>query len=145
MGYFDAVKLLMERGADVTLAENDGMTPLFHAADQGHSEICTYIIRKDWRQAKSREPVTGETALHFAAKQGHQATVIALLDTIYCEHDAKDNRGIDAAFLAKVNGHYHIAEAIDLWLKKQAEDEANSFPIPDELIYGESRGGKCMH
>eukprot|EP00386_Alphamonas_edax_P009289 GDKI01030577.1.p1 GENE.GDKI01030577.1~~GDKI01030577.1.p1 ORF type:complete len:618 (-),score=143.86 GDKI01030577.1:270-2123(-) len=138
MGYLDAVKLLIEGGADVTLAGNDGMTALFHAADEGHTAICKHIIDEDYAQKRTQHPLTGMTAVHFAAESGHKETAIALLDMYCCRPDTKDNRGVDPATAAQINGHYHVAEAIDAWAKKQSQIKYE--PIPKHLMSPFSRG-----
>lgn len=46
-GFTDMVSLLLEFNASVDLAGDNGMTPLCHAASQGHIEIIRMLITKD--------------------------------------------------------------------------------------------------
>jgi ankyrin repeat protein len=39
----EVVRLLVEAGADVNLADGDGVTPLAHARRKGYSEIITIL------------------------------------------------------------------------------------------------------
>ncbi|GMK43800.1 hypothetical protein PghCCS26_09270 [Paenibacillus glycanilyticus] len=40
----ETVKLLIEHGADVSLADNDGVTPLQHARKRGFKEIVQLLV-----------------------------------------------------------------------------------------------------
>lgn len=40
----DIVALLLEAGADLSLARNDGVTPLHIAAQNGHRAICQLLV-----------------------------------------------------------------------------------------------------
>jgi ankyrin repeat protein len=39
----EVVKYLKEAGADVTVANNDGITPVYIASQEGHLEIVKYL------------------------------------------------------------------------------------------------------
>lgn len=38
-GYIDVVDVLIEKGADITIADNDGWTPVNSASANGHAEV----------------------------------------------------------------------------------------------------------
>jgi ankyrin repeat protein len=42
-GYAEAVSMLLEAEADVNVARNDGVTPLYVAAHNGHAEVVTML------------------------------------------------------------------------------------------------------
>lgn len=45
-GQLDAVRLLIDKGADVNLATKKGYTPIMVAAMNGHKDILSYLIQK---------------------------------------------------------------------------------------------------
>ncbi|PMD56795.1 ankyrin, partial [Hyaloscypha bicolor E] len=45
-GHIDVVKLLLEKGADVNAAEQDGQTPLRWASESGHVNIVKLLLEK---------------------------------------------------------------------------------------------------
>ncbi|KAF2135963.1 uncharacterized protein K452DRAFT_322730 [Aplosporella prunicola CBS 121167] len=45
-GHLETVKLLLEKGADLSVSNNDGWTPLNSAADSGHLEIVKFLLEK---------------------------------------------------------------------------------------------------
>ncbi len=42
----EAVKELVEKGADVSKATNNGYTPLYMASQQGHEEVVRVLVEK---------------------------------------------------------------------------------------------------
>ena len=45
-GHLEVVKLLLEKSADVTVANNGGWTPLNSAASNGHNEMVKLLLEK---------------------------------------------------------------------------------------------------
>jgi ankyrin repeat protein len=43
-GHIDIVKLLLQKRADTTIANNDGLTPLNVAASEGHTNIVNLLL-----------------------------------------------------------------------------------------------------
>ena len=77
-GNAETVKLLLERGADVNAKDNDGWTPLQHAAKRGNVEIIKLLLEKGADvNAKSND---GVTALMSAAKRGYMEIIKLLLE-----------------------------------------------------------------
>lgn len=54
-GYLDIVKLLIQAGADVNSIDNEGATPLDHAADFRFSDVAIFLIK---HHAKYLKPET---------------------------------------------------------------------------------------
>ena len=77
-GDINAVKTLIEQGADVNAREHPGVTPLHTAAGEGHANVVTLLIEKGADvNAKSRR---GYTPLMFAAMYGHADVAKFLID-----------------------------------------------------------------
>lgn len=70
-------QLLLAAGAAVDPVDDDGLTPLHHAARRGDTAFVRVLLGA---RADVRRPAgDGQTALHLAAAVGHRATVAALL------------------------------------------------------------------
>jgi len=76
MGHNTCVRLLLQHGASVDLARQDGATPLFKACHKGHEEVVKEILKYNPRLGNLQN---GWTCLHAAALSGHSNLVIHLL------------------------------------------------------------------
>jgi ankyrin repeat protein/mono/diheme cytochrome c family protein len=72
------VKLLIEHGADPSLATANGQTPLMAAAARGNVELIGLLL--DRKVDVNAQNGAGETALMFAASSGNTRAVKLLLD-----------------------------------------------------------------
>jgi len=77
-GQTSIVKLLLEKGADVTVGNREGWTPLNSASDSGHVEVVKLLLEKgaDITVATER----GWTPLNSASSNGHVEVVKLLLE-----------------------------------------------------------------
>jgi len=73
----DNVRRLCELGADLELANDQGCTPLLHAAMLDDSRFVTELLRRGARPTARSS--AGMSALHFSAGRGHHRTLRALL------------------------------------------------------------------
>jgi ankyrin repeat protein len=46
-GHVDVVKLLLEKGADMTVRNREGWTPLHSASNSGHIDVVKLLLEKD--------------------------------------------------------------------------------------------------
>ena len=90
-GNIDAVKFLVENGANTEIVEYDmGNTPLMAAIYGGHIEICLYLISKGANiHARNK---TGDTPIHFAAILGNYS-MLKLLHKLGADINEKNNDG----------------------------------------------------
>ena len=95
----DAIRLLMEHGANPSLARNDGSTPLMTMAGLGargpiDEDVRLEAIKLFWNAGMdvgATDKATGNTALHFAAQRGANRIVdflIAAGASLHAENDA---------------------------------------------------------
>jgi len=69
------VRLLAERGANVKTPTNNGATPVFIAAQNGHAKVVRLLAELG---ANVKTPMNGCTPVFIAAQNGH-AKVVRLL------------------------------------------------------------------
>ena len=74
-----AVRALLQQGADVNLAQGDGMTALHWAAEHGDQALAQVLVAAGANPAAVTR-VGRYTPLHVAAKGGHHLVVRTLLD-----------------------------------------------------------------
>jgi ankyrin repeat protein len=65
------VRALIELGADVNKARNDGVTPLYIAAQVGHEAVVRALIEAGVDVNRAADD--GVTPLYVGAQQGHEA------------------------------------------------------------------------
>ncbi len=115
-GHDDAVKLLIDRGADVNAVQIRGQTALMWAAAEGHADVVKLLMARgadpSLASAAStkpeRRPAGGMTALLFASRQGKLDAARALVDGgADVNQAAADNTS--PLLIAIVNGHYDVA------------------------------------
>lgn len=113
-GLVDITALLLCRGADPSLCDNQGQTPLTLAARQGHVGVLQIML--DWIQDQESDTIQtllehsdieGWTALRSASWGGHNEAVKMLLEA-GVEVDGCDPEGRTALRAAAWGGHEEI-------------------------------------
>lgn len=75
-GHLQCVCLLLNSGADSTLADSDGKTALHKAAENGHQEVCKILLKKTPCLLEAKD-IHGKTALECALpKHPHMSEVL---------------------------------------------------------------------
>jgi ankyrin repeat protein len=77
-GHLEVVKLLLEKVADITVANHNGWTPLNSAADSGHLEVVKLLVEKGADITVANH--NGWTPLNSAADSGHLEVVKLLVE-----------------------------------------------------------------
>lgn len=102
-GHFEVVKLLLEhKGFDVDADDNEGWTPLYHAAEYGHPKMIKQLVA-----SKARIPsqsIIGTTPLHIAARESYLPFVRFLVSVT---RKAKANMGEEQGRSAFTIAVYH--------------------------------------
>ncbi len=115
----EAVRSLLDRGADVNAAQGDGMTGLHWAAKYGNAEMAAMLIGA----GANPEAVTrlGEhTPLHVASTAGH-ASVVSVLVEAGADANASTTTGATPLHFAAASGS---GEAVEVLLARGAEPDA---------------------
>jgi ankyrin repeat protein len=115
----EAVRSLLDGGADVNAAQGDGMTGLHWAAKHGNVEMAAMLIGA----GANPEAVTrlGEhTPLHVASTAGH-ASVVNVLVEAGADANASTTTGATPLHFASASGS---GEAVEVLLARGAEPDA---------------------
>ena len=99
-GHEAVVRALIQAGAHVNMAIDEGVTPLSIAAHQGHETIVRVLIEASADVNKAAND--GATPLYMAAHQGHEAVVRALIEASADVNKARDD-GATPLFVAVCN------------------------------------------
>ena len=95
--------LLLEHGARVDTTNDQGVSPLLHAADAGHTAMVNLLVSHGGR-VDERKANTQDTPLILASGRGHLSTVSALL-AHGAELDLQRHAGMTALHVAAQEGH----------------------------------------
>ncbi|RYP49226.1 hypothetical protein DL769_011102 [Monosporascus sp. CRB-8-3] len=116
-GDVEVVKLLLDGGADVAVADKDGWTPLIAASSKGHVDVVRLLLATSGVNADLKDSESGQTPLSRAAANGCKAVVQLLLDTGKVNINSGDNNGRTPLQWAAERGHETIVRRL---LKKGA-------------------------
>ena len=103
-GDLEAVRALLEEGADANEAQGDGMTALHWAARHGHAEMARLLITAG-ANVNAGTRIGRYTALHLASRAGSAPVVEALLAAGADVHAATTNSGATPLHLAAESGN----------------------------------------
>jgi hypothetical protein len=108
-GDSDAVKEQLDKGVNVNIRKENGVTPLMASSLTGQIDIVKLLL------AKGANPNTqnnnGQTALYIASKHGHK-DIVQLLLANGANVNAKDNAGFTAFVAATLADHGDIAKLL---------------------------------
>ncbi|GMH36812.1 hypothetical protein BSKO_04685 [Bryopsis sp. KO-2023] len=108
-GHVEAVKILIQEGANVDSKDNLGFTPLLDAAFYSRVDVIEVLLESgadiEARTDKS------STALILAAQEGHLKVAKVLVEA-GADVDAQTEEGSTALYLAAQEGHLEIAKVL---------------------------------
>ncbi|RKK73949.1 hypothetical protein BFJ68_g18190, partial [Fusarium oxysporum] len=102
------VKMLLEKGADITTTNNYGWTPLHVASNNGHAEVVKMFLEKGANVMTANDD--GWTPLLSASAEGHVDVVKFLFETSPLHSTETDSLGCTALFLASRNGRLPVVQ-----------------------------------
>lgn len=113
-GHVDVIKELVQMDSQVNHADNNGYTPLLHAARLGHLEALRFLLQNGALAAE--KSMDDSTALHFSSRIGHLNAVKELIGSSNCE--CVDGEGYTALHRAAAGGFFEVVA----YLYSQYED-----------------------
>eukprot|EP00741_Cyanophora_paradoxa_P000389 tig00000404_g380.t1 len=139
-GKAEAVKALLQAGADVNAKAADDVTPLMFASQGGHAGAVAAIADDKRSQINAQNSKTKQTALHLAAMKGHLEVIQILL-----KHRAnltyKDKHGKRPVDVAKAADVRHVLEeAAKPKQSKRPDGGANAAKRKAAAAGGEGEG-----
>jgi ankyrin repeat protein len=117
-GHEAVVKLLLEKGVDVTRVAINGWTLLHNASKSGHADVVKLLLEKGADVTAATK--NGWTPLHNASKSGH-ADVVKLLLEKGADGAAAAIDGRTPLQLASKNGHAEVVKLLVAASKEEAE------------------------
>lgn len=114
-GHLPCVRWLVEKGVNPRTATKKGCTPLLSAAHSGDVPMLKYLSQF---QPLSYTGEFGQTALHYAAANGHVSAVQWLCTQSGVDATMKSADGFTAMDLAERSGHIPVTEYLKCWLSE---------------------------
>lgn len=123
-GVVEVFELLLDAKADVLVKDEQGRSPLFHAAEHGHAEMVRILLYNGKRRANEKEkkekdvvdPNTSDrwarTPLIAACIRGHRAVVDVLLSKNNTNLESQDYLGFTALHQAARQNHADIVSTL---------------------------------
>ncbi|KAB5583631.1 hypothetical protein GE09DRAFT_1248057 [Coniochaeta sp. 2T2.1] len=109
-GDLASAQLLLDKGADIEMADHDGHTPLLFAASNDHEAVVRLLLDEGAR-LEAADQIYGRTPLSWAASKGHETVVRLLLDR-GAEVDAADNSRRTPLSWAASRGHDDVVRLL---------------------------------
>jgi hypothetical protein len=110
-GQLDAVRLLLDRGADPSLVDSDGFTPLMDAAGKGHAAAVVRELAARGVDLDTAQPETGCTAFHFACYYDRPECAAALVD-LGCNTAIRNKYEATGKQIAELKGHAAVLDVL---------------------------------
>ncbi len=104
-----SLSAVISSGISVNTADNDGVTALMEAADDGNAEAARLLIKHGANVNVADED--GDTALMMAADEGHTQVVRVLLEA-GADVNARNNEGKTALMMAENEEHAETARVL---------------------------------
>jgi hypothetical protein len=126
-GHLPVVEALLQAGADVDKARDNGATPLYIASHHGHLPVVQALLQAGTDVDKARDD-GGATPLIAASNQGNLPVVQALLQTGADVDKAADD-GCTPLYVGSQQGHVPVVQAL-LQVGADVDEAANDHTTP---------------
>jgi ankyrin repeat protein len=121
---------LIDKGANLTYADSDGVTLLTQAAYLGYTDIVKYLLHKEASCTEANKE--GINPLIAAASEGHLEIVKELLECKDVDVDSRDKDETNALMAASVRGHKDV---VLLLLENKASVNAQNIDGHTALMF----------
>lgn len=113
-GNESVLAVLLQAGADPTLSDSAGLTPLYLAAQHGHAGVVQLLLASGSRphDRVSQVTHTGETVLHLAVQAQQPVVVRILLEHSACAVNNQDWWGRTPLHLACESNQQELVEML---------------------------------
>jgi ankyrin repeat protein len=119
-GQLGMVRLLVQRGANLSAADLLDRAALHLAASMGHEEVVSFLLSQEGQATTATTRSSAKTPLMLASEQGHLGAVQLLVQHREAQGlDERDKDGWTAMHWAAHEGH---AEVVRFLLSKGAQD-----------------------
>jgi ankyrin repeat protein len=106
-GHGEMVAFLLEKGAQASIRDDDSVTPLMLACENGHVGVVRMLVTHTGAQGLEVRDRDGKTALRCAAEGGH-GEVVAFLLGKGAQASTRDDENVTPLMMACDNGHLDV-------------------------------------
>ena len=107
MGRLPLVQYLLQHGADLHKADNNGVSPLYLAASGGYLPVVRLLVEQGADKDKAHN--NGFSPLFIAAQKGHLGVARYLVEQ-GADKNKADNKGFGPIHIAAQNGHLGVVQ-----------------------------------
>ena len=125
-----ATRLLLDRGADPSIADSLNVTPLMKAAYMGLQEQLRMLLDAG-AELEAVEPITGHTAFLWACHDG-KTDCAEMLVRAGCNSSHRNKSGLTGRDIAQQRGHTAVVERLRAVVVEQLATRASSHGIAIE-------------
>ena len=126
-GHAGVVRRLLDKGADMSAEDTEGVTPLHFAAMEGRKAVVRLLLRKGADVSSNKED--GATPLHLAAFNGKEG-VVRLLLSKGADVSAKTHTGFTAEEMAMDVEQPGVAAILRAEAARRADSSARGLQEP---------------
>jgi len=128
------VKLMIEKHADIHAQDSSGKTCLFYAAGgddvTSSIEICRMLVSHDSSIIQDREPVNGDSVLHYSVRIGLNARVVESLIQLGADARSVNSNGETPLDIYIDRGRKN--GEVESVLQRYIDTAAFNVPLPSE-------------
>jgi ankyrin repeat protein len=110
-GCEDMVAFLLSKGANATIASDEGLTPLMEVSIEGHVGVARLLLEHMGGEGMNARDVQGKTALFHAAGNGYE-DMVALLLSKGADATIASNHGLTPLMQVSIEEHVGVARLL---------------------------------
>jgi ankyrin repeat protein len=110
-GHEEVVAFLLEKGAQASTRDDNNVTPLMLASENGHVGVVKMIMTHTGAEGLEDRNIDGRTALWYAARGGHGEVVAFLLEK-GAQASTRDDNNVTPLMWACIKGHLGVVRIL---------------------------------